>query len=329
MAALDVVGYNYVDARYELDHRLFPNRVLVGSETFPPAIDRYWKLVREMDHVIGDFTWTGWDYLGEVGVGRTDYSEGQTSLIAPYPWLTAWCGDIDITGARRPISYYREIVFGLRSDPYIAVQLPEHHGKKPSYQKWSWTDSIASWSWEGYEGRPVVVEVYADADEVELLLGGVSLGRRPAGEANRFRAEFETTYEPGELVAVAYRGGQAVGRHSLRSASGPVRLDLRADRDVLRADDSDLAFVEIELVDADGTVFTNADRAVAVSVTGPAHLQALGSANPRNEESFGEFYHTTFKGRVLAVVRPAGQGEIVVSASAEGCDAKSVKLTAH
>ena len=99
-----------------------------------------------------------------------------------YPWLTAWCGDIDITGHRRPQSYYREIVFGLRADPYLAVQRPEHHGEAAAGTPWSWTDVVSSWSWAGREGAPVTVEVYADADEVELLVNGRSVGRRPAAQ---------------------------------------------------------------------------------------------------------------------------------------------------
>jgi len=120
-AALDVVGLNYGDSRYSLDRELFPHRVIVGSETFPSRIGTLWPLVTENPNVIGDFTWTGWDYLGEVGIGATAFAEESDAVPAlerEFPYLTAWCGDLDITGHRRPISYYREIVFGLRSEPW-------------------------------------------------------------------------------------------------------------------------------------------------------------------------------------------------------------------
>jgi hypothetical protein len=87
--------------------------------------------VKSHPNVIGDFTWTGWDYLGEVGIGATAYAEEPGALATlerEYPYLTAWAGDLDITGWRRPVSYYREIVFGLRTEPYLAVRRPEHHG---------------------------------------------------------------------------------------------------------------------------------------------------------------------------------------------------------
>ena len=221
---LDAAGMNYMEARYELDRELFPRRVIVGSETFPGKIDQLWRLVLDNPHVIGDFTWTGWDYLGEAGVGRVTFADDPTAgqFGAPHPWLLAHVGDIDITGHRRPASYYREIVFGLRSDPYLAVLRPERHGRELSATPWAWSDTVGSWSLAGAEGEPVTVEVYSDADEVELLLDGASLGIAPAGEKNRFRAEFEVTYTPGELVAVARTAGEETGRFALRSATGPV-----------------------------------------------------------------------------------------------------------
>ena len=131
-SVLDVAGINYAEARYDLDRDLFPNRIIVGSETFPTRIDGNWRLVKQHGNVIGDFTWTGWDYLGEVGIGRPQYATADGSrptFTAPYPYLLAGCGDIDITGHRLPASYYRQIVFGLRDRPYLAVQRPEHHGR--------------------------------------------------------------------------------------------------------------------------------------------------------------------------------------------------------
>ena len=118
-AYLDVSGYNYMESRYLLNHELHPQRVIVGSETHPKRIAGNWQLVREHTHLIGDFTWTGWDYLGESGIGRVRYAsdppDAPGALMAPYPWITANTGDVDITGFRRPVSYWREIVWGLRA----------------------------------------------------------------------------------------------------------------------------------------------------------------------------------------------------------------------
>jgi beta-galactosidase len=328
---LDVAGMNYMEARYEIDRELFPRRVIVGSETFPGRIDRLWRLVEDNPHVIGDFTWTGWDYLGEAGVGRVTTADDPTAgqFGAPYPWLLAHVGDIDITGHRRPASYYREIVFGLRTDPYVAVLRPERHGRELSATPWAWSDTVGSWAWTGAEGRPVTVEVYSDADEVELLLDGASLGTAPAGEEQRFRAEFEVRYAPGELTAVARTGGEETGRFSLRSAAGPAALAAVADRTEIRADGADLAYVTVTLEDSAGTVLADADREVTVRVDGPAVLAGFGSAAPATEESYLDAVHATFDGRALAVVRPTGAGAITVTASAPDCQDVTLAIDAR
>ncbi|MEU4226996.1 glycoside hydrolase family 2 TIM barrel-domain containing protein [Nonomuraea sp. NPDC026600] len=319
---LDVAGMNYLESRYETDRDLFPNRIILGTETFPGRIDRNWQLVLRNDHVIGDFTWTGWDYLGEVGIGRARYPDDEApgaALSGDYPWLAAWCGDVDITGYRRPASYYRETVFGLRSGPYISVQRPERYGQIVELGPWTWSDSISSWSWDGFDGKPIKVEVYSDADEVELLINGRSAGRQPAGPEHRFRCEFDTVFEPGTVVAVAYRRGREAGRFSLTSATGPVTLSAVTDRSVVRADTSDLAFVDILLVDGAGNPFTM-DRDVTVEVDGPGILMGLGSANPATEEGFGASTWRTFDGRALAVIRPTGPGSIRVAVTSKECE---------
>ncbi|MFD8812785.1 glycoside hydrolase family 2 TIM barrel-domain containing protein [Streptomyces sp. NPDC059627] len=322
-SVLDIAGMNYSDSRYAMDRELFPDRIILGTETFPSRIDRYWAQVQQHSHVIGDFTWTGWDYLGEVGIGRPQYATDQDprpSHTAPYPYLLAGCGDIDITGHRRPVSYYREIVFGLRSEPYIAVQRPETYGKTFIGSPWSWSDSIASWTWTGAEDTPVVVEVYSDADEVELLVNGCPAGRKPVGAEHRFRAEFSMPYEPGRLEAIAYRDGNESGRWTLTTATGGVHLRVTADRPTIRTTGGDLAYVSLALTDVAGTCWTGADRTVHVDVSGAGELIALGSADPQSLEKFNAAERLTYDGRALAVIRPTGIGKIRVLATAEGCE---------
>ncbi len=227
---LDVAGYNYMESRYELDHDRYPNRVIVGSETHPAAIDTLWAAVRRYPHVIGDFTWTGWDYLGEVGIGRTVYGEpdpsaGPPAFLGEFPWLTAWCGDIDITGHRRPQSYYREIVFGRRTDPYVVVRRPQFHGQPTSGTPWQWSDAVSTWSWEGFEQRPVTVEVYGDGDEVELL-GQRPLARPAAGRPgpslpSRIRDRVRT--RPPRGRGLAWQRGARPHGSALRHRPGVAR----------------------------------------------------------------------------------------------------------
>jgi beta-galactosidase len=325
---VDVAGLNYAAARYLPDAERFPNRIMLGTETNPRDIDRNWQLVRDLSYVLGDFTWTGWDYLGEAGLGRTDYTDDPAASSAPdpaFPWLLAWCGDIDITGHRRPASYYREIVFGLRHEPYIAVFRPEHYGKRRFEMPWAWSDVVSSWTWNVAAGSPVEVEVYSDADEVELLLDGERIGRAPAGSGHRFRACFDVPYRPGKLTAVAFDGGIERSRSTLKTALG-VALTAESDRRVIQADHGDLAYVSIELRDADGTLNTAVDAVVEVSVAGPGVLQALGSARPSTEERFDAPSRTTFDGRALAVIRPLAAGIIAVTVAADGLSPVTLEI---
>lgn len=320
-STLDVVGYNYAESRFEVDARLTPHRIVLGSETFPTQIAANWDLVQRHPHVLGDFTWTGWDYLGEAGVGGAAYAEVEEHVpgfLREFPYLTAYVGDIDITGHRRPASYYRELVFGLRSEPYIAVQRPEHHGHtRLAPNAWGWSDSVSSWTWPEHEDHPVVVEVYVDADEVELLLDGQSLGRAAVGEQRAFLATFETTYRPGELVALAFRQGQCVGQTTLRSAVGPTRLVARPERTDVPLTDL-LAYVPITLEDDEGTLMTGGDRPVTVCVDGPAELAGFASADPRTEERFDAATRTTWDGRALAILKFTGPGQVTITARARG-----------
>jgi hypothetical protein len=327
--APDIAGMNYQDPRYVLDRERFPNRVIVGSETFPTRIDRLWALVNANPHVIGDFTWTGWDYVGEAGLGRMQYREDPADgALGSFPWLLSAAGDIDITGERRPASYYREIVFGLRSEPYLAVRRPHTRGKTPRSAPWSWTDSIPSWTWADPGSEPMEVEVYSDAPEVELLLDGRSIGRRPAGADHRYRAVFEVEYAAGRLEAVAIRDGEAAERSALQTASPDRRLILTPERVGVAVDGRDLGFVAIEVVDADGIRATDADVEVELQLEGPGVLQGFGSAAPLTEESFADARHRLYDGRALAVIRPTAAGRITVTARAAGFEVVSVDVEA-
>ncbi len=283
--------------------------------------------------MIGDFTWTGWDYLGEVGIGRVAYGDDGGLLMGDYPWLAAWCADIDITGGRRPLSYLREIVFGLRSEPYVSVQDPARHGLTPTHQGLAgepWLEGLASWSWPGCRGP---------ADH-----GRRAERRRRGGVAGERHFRRPPTRRPGTRVPHGLRHDLRAGRdrrHRLPRRSGGRAdvtdvgkrsrsvLDVRVDREQIRADDTDLAFVEITLVHDDGTLCHTADRAVTVAIDGPGELLGFGSADPCTEATFGVPTHDTFRGRALAVVRPTGAGIITVTVSAADCGDRRVTIAAH
>ncbi|MCM3885579.1 glycoside hydrolase family 2 TIM barrel-domain containing protein [Frankia sp. R82] len=326
-AALDVAGYNYMVGRYRKDAKLHPERVIVGSETGPTETVSIWREIETMPHVIGDFTWTGWDYIGEAEIAVLPYSRRPT-LFGPWPALLAGEPVIDITGHRQTQSYLNEIAWQLRKAPYLAVQPVNHSGEKQYSNAWRSTNSIHSWSWEGHEGRTAVVEVYADADRVDLLLNGDLVGSAPAGPDKDYLATFSVSYRPGTLTAVAYNAaGKELGRDTLISAGVELRLQVRPESSELHADGADLAYLPIALTDAAGTVRPLADRTVTVEVTGAGTLLGFGSARPVTEEGFSTGRHSTYWGRALAVVRAGHEaGDVTVTVTADGCEPMTVVI---
>jgi beta-galactosidase len=319
-AAVDVAGYNYMQGRYRKDARLHPHRVIVGSETNPNEAVAIWRQIEHLPHVIGDFTWTGWDYLGEAGYAAVKYHE-RRQIFSPWPGLTAGMPNFDITGHRQTQSYLNAIAWHLTQGPHLAVQPVNHAGQKRTTRAGR-TDSIRSWSWEGYERRVATVEVYADAQRVELLLDGKRLGNERVGKRRPYLAEFSLPYRPGELTAIAYRAdGTEIGRDTLVSAGQRLRLSVHPETEELKADGSDLAYLPIELTDEVGVLRPLADRTVLVEVSGAGSLLGFGSGEPINDEGFARRQHTTYYGRALAVVRAGHEpGEVTVTVKAEGCE---------
>lgn len=315
-AGVDIAGYNYMTARYEGDGENYPNRVIVGSETYPPEIARNWDLVEKLPHVIGDFTWTGWDYIGEAGVGIPAYKWGEGGFGAGFPAQLAYPGDFDITGFRRPASYYREAVFGLSKTPYTAVQNPTHYGEHLIKTPWVISDSTASWNWEGMEGKPAIVEVYAQGDEVELLLNGVSLGKKAAGKEAGFRTLFEITYEPGTLTAVSYEKGQEIGRNELKTAGADRTLVVESEEYAgLKGSDQELIYVQVEMRDQNGVLAAADNQKITLAVEGEAEVLGFGSGNPKPNYNFNEGVTELFGGRAQIILKkPAEAVTLTVKA---------------
>ena len=305
-ASLDVVGYNYMAARYEPDTKNYPNRVMVGSETYPPEIARNWALVKKLPTVIGDFTWTGWDYIGEAGVGIPAYAFGEGGFGAQYPCQLAYCGDLDLTGYRRPLSFYREIVFGLRREPYIAVQNPHHYGETLIKTPWVMSDADATWDWPGMEGKPIIVEVYGPGEEAELFQDGKSLGGQPLHD---FRTLFETVFTPGSLCAVTYEKGAKLGEYTLRSPKGETKLQLSVD-----CDGEELVYLTAAICDEAGTLKTGAEEELTAAVEG-AELLGFGSGDPKPLMNYNTGRAKTYKGRAQLILKKQAGSVIRVSVS--------------
>ncbi len=307
-ADLDVAGYNYMAARYESDGVTYPNRVIVGSETFPPEIAKNWEMVVRLNHVIGDFTWTGWDYIGEAGVGIQKYQSNNAEDKACCQ--LAYCGDFDITGFRRPISYYREIVFGLREKPYIAVQHPKYFKEEKLKNPWALTDAEATWTFSNYENQLARVEVYSLADEVELFCNGTSLGRKEAGKKVDYMTSFDVPYVPGELKAVSYSENKATGEFAIQTTTTGAQIKLIPEILVVGDEYQDtMIYIEILYCDSEENVITSQDIQLEYMTEGPAEILGFGSANPYSTYDYRDVKTETYQGRALLILRKRNDSE--------------------
>ena len=305
---LDIGGYNYMIHKHKSDHQRDPKRVMWQTESFPRDAFKNWKLVQEYPYIIGDIVWTGLDYLGESGIGRNYYEgerPGEHWREGGQPdWHGAYCGDVDITGYRKPISIYREMLWKEAYDGEfpsvlsIAVKEPDGYHGKIHQTAWSVWPTWDSWNWPGWEGKPIDVEVYTKAKEVKLYLNDQLIGTKAVSEDTEYKAVFTVPYEPGVLRA------EASGRGTLLWTKGePARLRLTPDRRVITADGQDLSFITVEVVDKYGWPCPDAAIPCEASVKGEGSLLAFASADLKDREPYTSSKVTTWKGRALLVVR--------------------------
>ncbi|HEX7820148.1 MAG TPA: DUF4982 domain-containing protein [Sphingobium sp.] len=326
---IDVPGYNYRLEDIESEHKTHPERVVYASETFSKDVFDYQALTQRLPYFLGEFIWTAIDYLGEAGVGATAYlKNGRPPFYFPsYPWVVAWCGDIDLIGEQKAQSYARDVAWGV-SGLEIGVQRPVPDGMFENVAMWGWSDELQSWSWPGNEGRPLAVRVFSSGDRVELLLNGASVGSKVLTAADKMHAEFKIPYAAGRLEAVAYRKGKLIGRRTLETVTAPARLRLAAEKSSASAGEQSLTYVGITILDAQGRIVPDEKRKISLRVEGPAELIAFGSANPLAVGSFQANDAESFHGRGLAILRSQGKtGMVRVTARAEGLQSATTVVT--
>lgn len=318
---VDIAGYNYCEGSYEKHHEWHPDRIIVGSETNTMNMYGRWKLTEKLPYVVGDFMWTGWDYLGECGVGVVDYGESTGAYSKPYPCLTAGCGVHDMIGKFDTIGHHYAVIWGEYRKPYIAVRHPELYAQKTIYAIYRYTDAIDSWSFDGCEGKPTEVQVYSIGHYVKLYINGKCVGKKKLKECV---AKFKVKYHPGIIEAVSYdEKGKEIARDNLRSASGESQLTVSVENEII-AKNGDIGYIDVYVTDKDSIV-----RPVAVNVRveaeGAGELYAVGSGNPRTEDRFVSDCYHTYNGRMIAIVRSGDEaGEIRVKVSADGFEPKTV-----
>lgn len=306
-AAHDIVGYNYMIHKVEGDHERVPDRVVWQTESYPRDAFSNYVMTRDHDYVIGDFVWTGIDYLGEAGIGR-HYYEGQVPgehyERDLWPWHGALCGDIDITGRRKPISYYRQLLWTGEPAIYMSVREPDGYRGKICRTIWGTTPAEESWTWPGHEGRPIEVEVITRHPTVALYLDDVLVDSVAVGESTEYKAVFTLDYAPGRLRAVAVSAaGNPAAETSLATAGAPASIRLEADRVATDDTDYDLIYVDASIVDEHGTVNPTASNVLTFAVTPNAELLATGTADATDPTGYTSKNRIAYRGRAQAVVK--------------------------
>jgi len=349
---VDVPGFNYKPMHYEEIMKDHPGWVIYGSETascvssrgvyqFP--IEKYekdpsrqltsydviappWAYCPDIEfqyqdklpNVLGEFVWTGFDYIGEP----TPYFGEGANNDHDWPARSSYFGMVDLAGFPKDRYYLYQSEW--TKNPMVHV--------------------LPHWNWEGHEGKNIPVMAYTNADEVELFLNGKSLGRKkrfsepvdiPVGpnvsrELNfwsKYRLEWQVPYAPGTLKAVAYSEGKQVAADEVRTAGVPAKIVLLPDRALIHADAEDLAFVTARIEDKDGNLCPMADNLVHFSVSGAGTIRAVDNGNAATVESFEADHRRAFSGLALLIVQSqARSGNVDIAATSDGLASAKVEI---
>jgi len=245
--------------------------------------------VRDHDYVIGDFIWTGIDYLGES---------------RKYPQRGSGSGFLDLAGGKKPGFYQRAAYW--RDDPVLQITVLT--GEKPEVA-WRAAPALLKWNWPA--GAQLTVQAIANCDEVELFLNDRSLGRHAVSH-DVYASDWTVPYAPGVLSAVGYRSGKQVAMNELRTTGTPAQLQVTPLPSPIP---SDITFYEITVVDDAGLKVSDSTPAVTVKVEGAGRLIGLDTGDLNYGGLFKTDTRNAHQGHLIATVqRTAPAGEINVTA---------------
>ena len=308
-ANMDIAGYNYGIFRYKHDLKKYPNRLILGSETFCKDAYSFWEIAKKNKRIIGDFVWAGWDYIGEVGDGAAEYSDYK--FEDPATRMTGGNGRIDLNGKPRAEAAYTRVAFERETGPFIAVD-PVYQKEKLRLTGWQLTKALESWAWDGCNGEPAKVEVYARAAQVELFINGKSVGKK---KVKKCRANFNTTYQNGEITAVSYdENGREINRYSLHTAGKETVLQVRPEEKTVKPEG--LAFIQLQYTDSKGIWKPMEKHNIKVTVENGV-LKGLGSPAPYVKGNYTDHTVATYYGEAMAVVQADGNGPVKVTVADE------------
>ncbi len=321
-AAHDIAGYNYQLHRAPADHQRVPSRIIVQTESYPRDAFDNWKLVQDNKYIIGDFVWTAMDYLGESSIGRYYYPgepDGQHWEKNFYPWHGAYCGDLDLTGYRKPISHYRDLLYNDVSKLYMAVREPDPVNGPIKETMWSVWPTWESWTWPGHEGKDIQVEVYSRYPQVRLYLNDKLVGEQQTTIAQQFKATFTLPYSPGVLKAVGVQDNREQGSATLQTAGKAAKIKLVADRSKILANGQDLSFITVAITDEQGIIQPHAANQLLFTISGTGVIAGVDNANLKDTAAYVSNVRKAWNGRALAVIKSSRKaGEIKLKVSSPG-----------
>jgi hypothetical protein len=306
MDQLDIAGYNYIDRLYRdstyiPEHRRFPHRLFLGTETSHQIHN--WLGVRDNVYVIGDFIWTGIDYLGE-----TDNLPSRGSQS----------GEIDIAGGKKTGFYQRAAYW--RSDPVLQIFVLT--GEKPK-NPWQSQPALLKWNWP--QKTDVTVRAATNCDEVELFLNNRSLGRKAISH-NLYSNDWNVDYRSGELKAIGYKNGKQISTSRLHTTDVATKLQITSLKLPIS---SDIILFEITATDKNGLNVIDAKAPITVKVEGEVKLIGLDNGELDYTGSFKTDTRNLYQGRLLVAVKrksPAAEGDIHIIASAPGLSTAILQL---
>lgn len=357
--AIDIVGFNYKPTQY--DHLLekYPDWIVYGSETsscvssrgvyhlplenydrhesmqissydiisppwaYPPDFEFYAQ--ETMTRSLGEFVWTGFDYLGEPTPfnGRDNHTHGRWT--GDWPSRSSYFGIVDLCGFPKDRFYLYQSVW--TEEPMVHI--------------------LPHWNWQGIGLDTIPVYCYTNCDEAELFLNGQSLGKKVMGVDKTtipsvfnwwkkpqqtwdspYRLNWNVKYEPGELKVVAYKNGKPLAEKTIVTAGNPKQIELIPDRQTIEADGYDLSFITVKVLDKKGNFCPVADNLIHFKVSGPASIAAVGNGNAATTESFQDNKRKAFNGLCMLIIKSkVGEaGKVKIEAFAEGLKSDTVNI---
>jgi len=355
--AVDIVGYNYKPFEYARLRQVHPQLVIEGSETsscissrgeyfFPVSNDKAegradfqmssydlyaptwalppeaeWRGLDENPFALGEFVWTGFDYLGEP----TPYNADATNLLN-------YSDPVERERAAKELAEIGRIRVPSRSSYFGIIDLAGFPKDRYFLYQSRWRPDLPMahilphWNWPDRVGQVTPVHVYTSGDEAELFLNGQSLGRKKKGPSEYRLRWDEVQYAPGELHVVAYQQGQKWAEDVVKTTGPAARLTLKADRAELRADGQDLSFVTVTIADQAGLLVPRSKNLVKFEVTGPGEIVATDNGDATSFESFQAKEHHAFNGLALVVIRTKAGEPGAITLQAQSADLTGAEL---